>query len=182
MTDKTGHGTRIGIAAVILLISLVGGRIVPSFTNNWLVGTISAVCRCRFRASTWRRSAPACLHARLDRRACGPDLRRPHDPRWPVGAMTGWAGSSAYEQAVNGYTKEEHEIAAANVGKALADIKAVQSIIDQMVVFKSCSSADWQMLPPAEPLILDGQAKSYTVTWPFISIANRRCPLKRTWF
>src|SRR5262245_19559741 len=39
---------------------------------------------------------------------------------------------SAHEQAVNGYTKEEREIAAANVGKALADIKAVQSIIDQM--------------------------------------------------
>jgi len=35
---------------------------------------------------------------------------------------------SAYEQAVNGYTKEEHEIAVANVGKALADIKAVQSM------------------------------------------------------
>src|SRR5215467_16020807 len=42
---------------------------------------------------------------------------------------------SAHEQAVNGYTKEEHEIAMANVGKALADIKAVQSIIDQMVVY-----------------------------------------------
>jgi HlyD family secretion protein len=42
---------------------------------------------------------------------------------------------SAYEQAVNGYTREEREIAVANVGKALADIKAVQSIIDQMVVY-----------------------------------------------
>ena len=31
---------------------------------------------------------------------------------------------SAYEQAVNGYTREEHEIAEANVGKAIADIKA----------------------------------------------------------
>jgi uncharacterized protein involved in response to NO len=31
------YGTRIGIAAIILLISLVGGRIVPSFTHNWLV-------------------------------------------------------------------------------------------------------------------------------------------------
>jgi len=31
------YGIRLGIAAVILLISLVGGRIVPSFTNNWLV-------------------------------------------------------------------------------------------------------------------------------------------------
>jgi uncharacterized protein involved in response to NO len=30
------YGTRMGLAAVILLISLIGGRIVPSFTNNWL--------------------------------------------------------------------------------------------------------------------------------------------------
>lgn len=30
------YGTRIGIAAVIALIMLIGGRIVPSFTNNWL--------------------------------------------------------------------------------------------------------------------------------------------------
>jgi uncharacterized protein involved in response to NO len=30
------YGIRIGIAAVVLLISLVGGRIVPSFTHNWL--------------------------------------------------------------------------------------------------------------------------------------------------
>jgi uncharacterized protein involved in response to NO len=29
-------GTRIGIAAAILLIMLVGGRIVPSFTGNWI--------------------------------------------------------------------------------------------------------------------------------------------------
>jgi HlyD family secretion protein len=42
---------------------------------------------------------------------------------------------SAYEQAVNGYTREEREIAVANLGKAVADIKAVQSIVDQMVVY-----------------------------------------------
>lgn len=36
-TGVADYGTRLGIAAVILLISLVGGRIVPSFTNNWLV-------------------------------------------------------------------------------------------------------------------------------------------------
>ena len=30
------YGSRIALAAVILLISLIGGRIVPSFTNNWL--------------------------------------------------------------------------------------------------------------------------------------------------
>jgi uncharacterized protein involved in response to NO len=31
-----GYGIRIGIAAAVLLISLVGGRIIPSFTRNWL--------------------------------------------------------------------------------------------------------------------------------------------------
>ena len=51
---------------------------------------------------------------------------------------------SEYEQAVNGYTKEEREIAAANVGKALADIKAVQSIIDQMVVYAPVASQVYQ--------------------------------------
>jgi uncharacterized protein involved in response to NO len=30
------YGTRISIGAVVLLITLIGGRIVPSFTNNWL--------------------------------------------------------------------------------------------------------------------------------------------------
>jgi HlyD family secretion protein len=51
---------------------------------------------------------------------------------------------SAYEQAVNGYTKEEHEIAVADVGKALADIKAVQSTIDQMVVYAPVASQVYQ--------------------------------------
>jgi len=32
-----GYGNRIAIAAVIGLIMLIGGRIVPSFTHNWLV-------------------------------------------------------------------------------------------------------------------------------------------------
>jgi uncharacterized protein involved in response to NO len=30
-------GIRFGIAVVVLLISLIGGRIIPSFTRNWLV-------------------------------------------------------------------------------------------------------------------------------------------------
>ncbi|MDY6948686.1 MAG: NnrS family protein [Pseudomonadota bacterium] len=30
------YGVRIGIAATVLLISVIGGRIVPSFTRNWL--------------------------------------------------------------------------------------------------------------------------------------------------
>src|ERR1700716_3270401 len=51
---------------------------------------------------------------------------------------------SAHEQAVNGYTKEEREIAAANVQKAVADIKAVQSIVDQMVVYAPLASQVYQ--------------------------------------
>jgi HlyD family secretion protein len=51
---------------------------------------------------------------------------------------------SAYEQAVNGYTKEEHEIASAAVKKALADIAAVQSIIEQMVVYAPVASQVYQ--------------------------------------
>jgi HlyD family secretion protein len=67
---------------------------------------------------------------------------------------------SAYEQAVNGYTKEEREIAVANVGKALADIKAVQSIIDQMVVYAPVASQVYQRnvelgeyISPGVPLV-----------------------------
>ena len=44
------------------------------------------------------------------------------------------------EEAVNGYTREEREIAAANVGKAEADIKAVQSIIDQLEIYAPVAS------------------------------------------
>jgi len=67
---------------------------------------------------------------------------------------------SAHEQAVNGYTREEREIAIANVGKALADIKAVQSILDQMVVYAPVASQVYQRnvepgeyVSPGVPLI-----------------------------
>lgn len=33
----SGYGARVGIAAAIFLIMLIGGRIVPSFTRNWLM-------------------------------------------------------------------------------------------------------------------------------------------------
>ena len=36
LKGSADYGIRIAIAAVILLISLIGGRIVPSFTGNWL--------------------------------------------------------------------------------------------------------------------------------------------------
>jgi uncharacterized protein involved in response to NO len=36
LRGSADYGARLGIAAVIGLIMLVGGRIVPSFTNNWI--------------------------------------------------------------------------------------------------------------------------------------------------
>jgi HlyD family secretion protein len=67
---------------------------------------------------------------------------------------------SAYEQAVNGYTAEERQIAVANVQKAVADIKAIQSIIDQMVVYAPVASQVYkrnvepgEYISPGVPLI-----------------------------
>src|SRR3984885_12323643 len=51
---------------------------------------------------------------------------------------------SAYEQAVNGYTREERAISRANVEKADADIQSVQSIIDQLVVYAPLASQVYQ--------------------------------------
>ena len=34
---SVAYGVRMGIAAMVLLITVIGGRIVPSFTRNWLV-------------------------------------------------------------------------------------------------------------------------------------------------
>jgi len=36
LTRPCEYGTRIGIAAIVLLLALIGGRIIPSFTRNWL--------------------------------------------------------------------------------------------------------------------------------------------------
>ena len=35
--NLAGYGWRLGLAAIVILISVVGGRIVPSFTRNWLM-------------------------------------------------------------------------------------------------------------------------------------------------
>jgi HlyD family secretion protein len=51
---------------------------------------------------------------------------------------------SAYDQAVNGYTKEERAISRANAEKANADIQSVQSIIDQLVVYAPLASQIYQ--------------------------------------
>jgi HlyD family secretion protein len=51
---------------------------------------------------------------------------------------------SAYDQAVNGYTKEERDIARTNVEKANADIQAVQSLVDQLEVYAPVASQVYQ--------------------------------------
>jgi HlyD family secretion protein len=67
---------------------------------------------------------------------------------------------SAHEQAVNGYTAEERQIAVADVQKAVADIQAVQSIIDQMVVYAPVASQVYgrnvepgEYISPGVPLV-----------------------------
>src|SRR5215813_1473665 len=52
--------------------------------------------------------------------------------------------TSAYQQAVNGYTREERAIAKASAEKADADIQSVQSVIDQLVVYAPVASQVYQ--------------------------------------
>jgi HlyD family secretion protein len=66
----------------------------------------------------------------------------------------------AYEQAVHGYTREERQIALANVQKASADIASVQSIVDQMVIYAPVASQVYkrnvepgEYVAPGAPLV-----------------------------
>lgn len=64
LNGAADYGTRIAIAAVMLLLSLIGGRIVPSFTNNWLARNNPGrlpVPFARFDAATLAASACALL-------------------------------------------------------------------------------------------------------------------------
>lgn len=36
-SELSGYGWRLALAAILILISVVGGRIIPAFTRNWLV-------------------------------------------------------------------------------------------------------------------------------------------------
>ena len=45
-----GAGLRFGLAAAVMLISVIGGGVVPSFTRNWLVGQREQRWCCLFRA------------------------------------------------------------------------------------------------------------------------------------
>jgi len=64
----SGYGQRIGIAAILMLIALIGGRIIPSFTRNWLVRArprsfAAALCWLRsFRPARYRGGADSMDH------------------------------------------------------------------------------------------------------------------------
>jgi uncharacterized protein involved in response to NO len=36
-SDVAEYGTRLGIATAVMLVTVIGGRVVPTFTHNWLV-------------------------------------------------------------------------------------------------------------------------------------------------
>lgn len=45
---SSGYGPRLGIAVLILLIGLIGGRIIPTFTRNWLRARNSQIAPATF--------------------------------------------------------------------------------------------------------------------------------------
>jgi uncharacterized protein involved in response to NO len=73
-----GLGWRLGLATIIILISVVGGRIIPSFTRNWLVNR--GIAKLPAAPSFGDRVALVTLHAGLIGWAFFPALA-------PVGAL-----------------------------------------------------------------------------------------------
>ena len=55
---SSGLGMRLGLAAVLMLIALIGGRIIPSFTRNWLAARGATALPVRINALR-RRPTPA---------------------------------------------------------------------------------------------------------------------------
>lgn len=56
--------------------------------------------------------------------------------------------NSAYQEAIAGFTAEEHQIAQANVAKAAAKIETIKALVDQMTVVAPIASQVYQI--PAE--------------------------------
>lgn len=48
LVETGGLGERLGIAVVVLLINLIGGRVIPNFTRNWLAGRGAAALPASF--------------------------------------------------------------------------------------------------------------------------------------
>ena len=76
------YGVRVGLAALLLLITLIGGRIIPSFTRNWLArmnpGALPAP------ADRWDMAAIVLAAVALAAWVAAPDA-----------ALTGWALAAA---------------------------------------------------------------------------------------
>jgi HlyD family secretion protein len=53
--------------------------------------------------------------------------------------------NSAYQEAVKGFTAEEHEIAEANVGKATAKIETIKALVNQLTITAPVASQVYQI-------------------------------------
>jgi HlyD family secretion protein len=62
----------------------------------------------------------------------------------------------AYEEAVRGFTAEEHKIAEANVGKAAAKIETIRALVDQMTVTAPVASQVYQILAEEGEVVTPG--------------------------
>jgi HlyD family secretion protein len=51
----------------------------------------------------------------------------------------------AYDEAVRGFTAEEHEIAEANVGKAVAKVDTIKALVDQLTITAPVASQIYQI-------------------------------------
>jgi len=56
--------------------------------------------------------------------------------------------NSAYQEAIRGFTTEEHQIAQANVSRAAAKIETIKALVDQMTIVAPIASQVYQI--PAE--------------------------------
>ena len=62
----------------------------------------------------------------------------------------------AYEEAVKGFTAEEHKIAEANLGKAAAKIEMIKALVDQMTVTAPVASQVYQILAEEGEVVTPG--------------------------
>jgi HlyD family secretion protein len=62
----------------------------------------------------------------------------------------------AYEEAVHGFTPEEREIAEANIGRAVAKIETVKSLIDQLSVTAPTASQVYQIPVEEGEVVIPG--------------------------
>jgi uncharacterized protein involved in response to NO len=69
----SGYGWRLGLAAILVLMSVIGGRIVPSFTRNWLVSRRQA--RLPAAPGVIDRLSLGCLHVSVLAWALAPGAR-----------------------------------------------------------------------------------------------------------